>query len=358
MKKVLTVFLVFLMVGCLAIPCFAAEDNEFTPSISGMVAPVLRPVGGSSATDGVAEIWYVDDEDHILEIVIPRSYISITPYADADKVGGKIGEDLKKAYAEIVDAECLGELHNGLDALVKEMYPTASCDDLIATDLFDMTLVHDPHHERVQDGEAYLRVRFDIGKTAGEPNPIVLHRPSDEIGWMVVDPDRVIDMGDGTVRVDFETLCPIAFLAVRADAAIPAPTPESCGCPDWCFLCPYLCFEHFCACILAYIVIALILLVIIISIICAIAGAARRNKERYRRRKKPEPKVEVEHVQQKVVVETVIVDKRKKQKVTEGEKASGLGLKDAAAAGMFMLCSAMAVKLFLHHQDKDNNKKK
>ena len=275
MKKVLTVFLVFLMVGCLAIPCFAAEDNEFTPSISGMVAPVLRPVGGSSATDGVAEIWYVDDEDHILEIVIPRSYISITPYADADKVGGKIGEDLKKAYAEIVDAECLGELHNGLDALVKEMYPTASCDDLIATDLFDMTLVHDPHHERVQDGEAYLRVRFDIGKTAGEPNPIVLHRPSDEIGWMVVDPDRVIDMGDGTVRVDFETLCPIAFLAVRADAAIPAPTPESCGCPDWCFLCPYLCFEHFCACILAYIVIALILLVIIISIICAIAGAAR-----------------------------------------------------------------------------------
>lgn len=185
MKKFLTLLLACLMVFGLAMPAMA---TSFTPSVEAKGTPEIVPVTGK---DNNKYIAIINDKGDQEIMGVPEGDLLVTAYGEAT---GEVADALKEAKKQLAEAKSLSDL-----------CPDVKGDNLVVRDLFDMTLTETYDAEEHKDGNT-VTVRFDANLKSNE-ELFVMYLSDD--GWKQA---RVTKNADGTVDVNFDGLCPVAFV--------------------------------------------------------------------------------------------------------------------------------------------------
>lgn len=209
MKKTISLLTAVIMVLCMAIPAFAAEDS-FTPSVEVKGAPVIVP----QAFDGdMFDALVLDEDEEVIEGIDevteenPAGEIIVTAYSEIETADSRVNVVyMEESYEEVLDAQSLKELNEAIP------------EGMVVRDFFDITLVGT--YENMFEEGKLLCIKFDLGVDANE-NIQVLTRCSDETGWQFV--KSVTNNGDGTVTVIFHELCPVIFLTDSSDVKVESP---------------------------------------------------------------------------------------------------------------------------------------
>lgn len=209
MKKFTAILAAVLAAACMASPVWAAD---FTPSIQGKEAPGVETVQTQSGEEAVAIIR--DETGNEVQGVAADGLI-ITPVAETDNASAEIRESLLSAYEQIQAADSLEAVAPDIGTVLVELTSELTVDDLVVRDLFDVTL-GDEEHALLEGGNT-IDLRFQLGIGA-EDLVLCLHNLGGE-EWEVIDPSRVVNNGDGTVTVTFDSLSPVAFVVQKTDAA-------------------------------------------------------------------------------------------------------------------------------------------
>ena len=225
MKKVFSFALAFMMFLCFSIACFAADDS-FTPSVKAKTAPEIITVRNESDSNDTTEYaaTIVETNGSNYENVKIVNYVNTVSlntvsYADKDKstTNETIRKNLVTAYNEVMGKKNLGSLNKELNNVAAKINNTYDASVFVASDLFDLT-VSDEYYQKMNSSDnVYLRVTFNIRLEANDRVPVVMHRDTETGEWKIVDEKNVINNGDGTITVYFNSLCPILFLKVSAD---------------------------------------------------------------------------------------------------------------------------------------------
>lgn len=242
MKKLVSLILVALMLLSLGLSTSAASAK---PSVEVNPAPAIEPVKDEKTQkpkvtqDGdivVAEVWQdakisstkQDKKDQdVIEIEL-----AITSYAEAVKGEKPADSDSLKAKMWTTSTKILVDAHesmtaveviadvNGeksdlkaeLDNRAKEVNKDYTADNYIVTSLFDMAVDEEEYAARMKSDDFYLRVTFKTHFDANKPAPAVIYRCEGDADWSIVDAKDVTVNKDGTLTVNFDHLCAIAFL--------------------------------------------------------------------------------------------------------------------------------------------------
>lgn len=265
MKRLISIILVALLIVGMCVPCFA--DDVFTPSANSKGAPELYALSKSNP-DVVGAIYNIVNNntphpDYILVEELMKGDLSISSYANRGLAGEDIGAELEQAYGEIQNAASLSALCPELDTLAQLIDPEYTAENLVVSELFDLTLVN-----HTLDENHVLFVRMKSATQFDGHAPIVIHRT--EAGWQAVPADRIDMLRDGTFTVEFDELCPVAILKV-------APAYEPDTEKDHC-LAGLLCFDLFgglfCTC---WLFLGILFFIILLLIAVCIAFAYRKN---------------------------------------------------------------------------------
>lgn len=201
MKKLATMATAILAAACMAVSVSAAD---FTPSVTGKEAPDVVPVQTQDGQEAVALIKGADGKE-IKGVTMDK--LLITPVAKADEAPADVAQQLNAAYDQIKAAATLDKLVPDIAGVLEKLPGKPAVDDLVVRDLFDVTL-GDEEKALLKDGN-YVDIRFKVG-IAKDDVLLCLHNVSGT-EWEVIDPSKVVNNGDGTVTVSFNSLSPIAF---------------------------------------------------------------------------------------------------------------------------------------------------
>jgi LPXTG-motif cell wall-anchored protein len=235
-----------LIVGLLASNVFAAE-SDFVSSVESKEAPAVVEASKEVVVDGkkvtvdvvVTAASEADDEDTHEEI----SAALTAAKDDLKKVekledlkstgGGTIKEDLQKAIDTFNKSAITipstgtstGTTGSTGSTGTTEETKTYTADDLVVTDLFDVSLVDSEGNIIEPDENNPVTLTF---KTSFKSDDIVIVLHNKETGeWEVIDSDKVKVNDDGSVSVEFTSFSPIAFLSVVDDATADGNTDDT-----------------------------------------------------------------------------------------------------------------------------------
>jgi LPXTG-motif cell wall-anchored protein len=246
MKKIRLFATTLLIVGLLASNVFAAE-SDFVSSVESKEAPAVVEASKEVVVDGkkvtvdvvVTAASEADDEDTHEEI----SAALTAAKDDLKKVekledlkstgGGTIKEDLQKAIDTFNKSAITipstgtstGTTGSTGSTGTTEETKTYTADDLVVTDLFDVSLVDSEGNIIEPDENNPVTLTF---KTSFKSDDIVIVLHNKETGeWEVIDSDKVKVNDDGSVSVEFTSFSPIAFLSVVDDATADGNTDDT-----------------------------------------------------------------------------------------------------------------------------------
>ncbi|MGN1095782.1 MAG: hypothetical protein ACI4QR_05290 [Eubacteriales bacterium] len=229
MKKIIASVLTIVLLFSLAFACVAAD---FTPSVTAKPAPEIVPIDPENPD----VITYVKDANNNVTPVA-LSQIDVTALAGKEEASSEeIKKNLEKAYNDVNDGK--------LDKIIIQMSEQVG-ENLVASDLFDVTVTDEILEALNSSDDAYLPVRFKVPYVPAS----VLHLDTKTNTWKSVAPEDIIDNKDGTVTVNFRSLCPVIFLKATGE---PAPEPAKDGIPTWVIV-------LICIAVLAVIVIIIVL---------------------------------------------------------------------------------------------------
>ncbi len=241
MKKVFIVFATILLISCLSFT--TAATTLFKPSVEAKDAPEIVPHNGV-----FAEV--IDKNGNVITKITDGGQIKITPLSQSTNADPDIGESLKRAYQTLKDARSLLDIVANLSSILKELHPGFSANNLVAKDLFNLSLGGvGPISEDNQ-----IKITFKIAtlippiRTTGMPvmkNLMITQNPYASVknlansedprsdilivalckgdkDWPVIKPENVVNNGDGTVTITFSELGTVLFI-VEGDAASTVP---------------------------------------------------------------------------------------------------------------------------------------
>ena len=197
-------------------------------SVPAVFADTASPSPTASPTYGekpeVKQAVSVDKDGN--EAVINKDAITIVSFTEAKEQDNEKAVALKaasEALTQVLDRNYTGEyttaqkesqekLQEALSNLVVEG-KVYKYDDYDATNLFEVTITAEI--QEIFNNGGTVKLTFDY---VGDKKPIVIHQREDESReWDIVDADKV-KLLEGQVEVEFEHLCPVAFLAVEENA--------------------------------------------------------------------------------------------------------------------------------------------
>lgn len=204
MKKIITAVLAIIMALTITVSVSAAQ---FVESITNKGAPQLIVIDQLNGKDVVGFITNPDGEKVTTEFL---DCFIITSVADAktdDKIPADAKDILLKVYGELLEGDKLSEVCPELNDIVKEKWDKdKDADDLVIKDLFDISGECTDIKDHI-NGENILELTFKVGVDADTFITAMVYVDGK---WVpVVD---CINNGDGTVTVQFDKICPVAFL--------------------------------------------------------------------------------------------------------------------------------------------------
>jgi hypothetical protein len=190
MKKVICLLIVLMLCLSMAAPAFAAED-DFVPSIG--------------YKDGPEIIKGEQDEKDVTDCLI------VTTIKEAEEKSTDITQDDRDLLLDVYD-----RLMND------EMTLPIECDYEIR-DLVDVSYKyedcrtaegHGNKPEELKEEGVTVTITFDMGLCPREVLEVYVYIDGQ---WVAV--ENVVNNGDGTLTVEFEDICPVAFVKTLCNAA-------------------------------------------------------------------------------------------------------------------------------------------
>jgi hypothetical protein len=190
MKKVISLLVVLMLCLSMAVPAFAAED-DFVPSIG--------------YKDGPEIIKGEQDEKDVTDCLI------VTTIKEAEEKSTDITQDDRDLLLDVYD-----KLMND------EMTLPIECDYEIR-DLVDVSYKyedcrtaegHGNKPEALKEEGVTVTITFDMGLCPREVLEVYVYIDGQ---WVAV--ENVVNNGDGTLTVEFEDICPVAFVKTLCNAA-------------------------------------------------------------------------------------------------------------------------------------------
>ena len=218
MKKMAAILLTAVLALGSSMSVMAAD---FTPSVTQKEAPEVKT---TKMADGTEVYGIFKDKDGKEIAGLKKEDIIITPVAKRDTASADIKKNLDEAYDSIQKAEKITDLYAQIADVLKEAGSEATPDDLVVSDLFDVSFSDNYGGYMDTEGNT-LTLTFNVKKTPGQ-TLVVLTR-SDGKTWEAVDPKNVTINADGTVTVTFTKFCPVAFLTDVASASVDPNGPAS-----------------------------------------------------------------------------------------------------------------------------------
>ena len=227
--KMLFTLVVAMLLVLVSIPVAFAEPS---PTVSPTSSPAGSPF--AAETPEVAKATSVDANGN--EVAVDLSKVTITPLSgesgDATKVQAL--EEATAALRQIFAGEELEgdqkasqeKLQAALADLVVDgkMYKS---EDFDAEQVFDLSVTDEIKAVFAAGGT--IKFEFDYTSSNGK-SPVVIHQNETTKDWAVVDADKVAYNHDnGKLEVEFDSLCPVAFLQPDENAqpvAIQGPAGE------------------------------------------------------------------------------------------------------------------------------------
>jgi len=173
MRKAIQLICVLLVVAMLAVPAFAAN---FTASVEQKGAPVAA------------------EKD-----------VQVTALVDLEKAPAEVKKVVEEAHKAIAEAKSVAEVPAVAEAL-KEM-PTVKAENLVVRDLFYVGL-----DKELAEGEEKTVTFKAEGIEKGDFLMVMVYVDGE---WVVLDADKVEITKDGTVKVTFNVVGPVAFVAEK-----------------------------------------------------------------------------------------------------------------------------------------------
>ena len=218
MKKIAAFLLTAVLVLGSSMSVMAAD---FTPSVTQKEAPEVKVM---KMADGTEVYGIFRDKDGKEIAGLKRGDIIITPVAKRDSASAQIKKNLDEAYDCIQKAKNTTDLYAKMAEVLKKAGSDATPDDLVVSDLFDVTFTDGYGGYMDVEGNT-LTLTFDVKKTPGQT--LVILTRCDGVNWEPVDPKNVTINADGTVTVTFEKFCPVAFLTDVASVSADPNGPTS-----------------------------------------------------------------------------------------------------------------------------------
>lgn len=203
MKKIISSVLVIILIFSLALTCLAADT---IPSVEAKSAPELTPINAENP-DVIAQIKTSSDTKDVI-----KDDLSIIAFADKETAPEAIKNNLTKAFNDINE----GKLDKIITKAAKAINKDYTSKNLIATDLFELSLSAEAQAELKNSNGGYISVKFKVAKAPAA----VLHLNTETNEWLNVGSENIIDNKDGTVTVNFSSLCPVIFLSVNENAPV------------------------------------------------------------------------------------------------------------------------------------------
>lgn len=196
MKKIISLIIAVLLFAGLVCPALASE-NVFVPSISYKDGPEIveaeqdgKDVAGclvvttiTQAREKTTDI-YQEDRDLLLEV-----------YKKLDNGSMKLPLDQSYVVRELVDVS----------------WQKTSCVE-----------AEHGHKEWLRQEDTTVSVTFDLGVAKGTEVVVMVYLNGE---W--VEAESVVNNGDGTVTVEFEDICPVAFCVKRTQQTEPPKTGDA-----------------------------------------------------------------------------------------------------------------------------------
>lgn len=217
-KKLAALLLAVVLVTAISVPVMAAE---FTPSVEAKPAPEVETQTGS---DGKEYAAIIRDENGDEVAGIPTGSLTVTPVSEADEAPSEIKEQLEAAYEQMNSVDSLTDLSPDLEAVIKEVSPDITVNDLVVRDLFDVSVDGEFAEHLAQEGNS-ITIRFTLSADA-DGLAAILHNVKGTT-WETIPNDRITRNNDNTVDVVFDSLSPIAFLFDEKALSVDPNGPKS-----------------------------------------------------------------------------------------------------------------------------------
>lgn len=208
MKKLMSMILALALAAALTVPALAS----FTPSVENKGAPT------------VIEATFADGTD-------ATGYIRVTAFGQRgthDDAAAAIKQMLEDAHKDVKNAGTLDKLNADVNALLAKDHPGVKAEDLIVSDLFDVSYVD--ANGNVADLPANLApvtITFRLTVPV-EDVLLVLHKENND-NWelMNMDSTRVQKLSKDTVKITFNSLSPVVFAIDSAEFHVDPTGPSS-----------------------------------------------------------------------------------------------------------------------------------
>ena len=216
--KMLLAVLVAMLLVLVSIPVAFAEPS---PTAS----PTGSPAGSPFATETpeVAKATAVNANGE--EVNVDTTKVTITPVGDTNGDPTKVQAltDAAQALRELFSGEALEgdqkESQENLKAALAELVVDGKIykpEDFDAEQVFDLSVTDEIMAVFAAGGT--IKFEFDY-TSSNEKAPVVIHQNEATKEWVVVDADKVTYNHDnGKLEVEFDSLCPVAFLQPDANA--------------------------------------------------------------------------------------------------------------------------------------------
>ena len=216
--KMLLAVLVAMLLVLVSIPVAFAEPS-----------PTASPTGSPSSSPLVTETPEVAKATTIgkdgTEQTVNLSNVTITPVGDANGDPTKVQalNDASEALRQLFSGEALEgdqkESQENLKAALAELVVDGKVykpEDFDAEQVFDLSVTDEIMAIFAAGGT--IKFEFDY-TSANEKAPVVIHQNEATKEWKVVEADKVAYNHDnGKLEVEFDSLCPVAFLQPDANA--------------------------------------------------------------------------------------------------------------------------------------------
>lgn len=208
MSVVLTILLTVTVAAAPASPSVTAKP---VPAMTMMTDKNGNAVAGIIYNAAGEEIGSISPED-----------LKVTSLAGGADVDPEILKILTSAYEQLQGVKSLDELVPDIGSVLDKLAPGIAVQDLVIRDLFDVTI--SPEAAALLAAGGTVEFQFELGIGPDE-QMLVLHNLKGT-EWEVIDPERVINRGDGTLSVQFGSLSPIAFVSVPGTVSVDPENPE------------------------------------------------------------------------------------------------------------------------------------
>ena len=168
MKKIISSVLVIILMFSLALTCLAADT---TPSVEAKPAPELTPIDPENP-DVVAQIKTSSDTKDVF-----KGALSIISLADKDTAPEDVKNNLTKTFDDINE----GKIDKVIAKAAKAINKDYTSNNLIATDLFELSLSAEAQAELKNSDGGYISVKFKVAKAPAA----VLHLNTKTNEWIV-----------------------------------------------------------------------------------------------------------------------------------------------------------------------------